>query len=85
MLLGLRIPELAELIRGARFYIGNDSGPMHLAAAVGTPTLRSGAHRTLGAGGPGAWTTVSSRIHLSAIRVRAIVAWSPTRRCASSP
>lgn len=36
---GLTIPELAETIRGARLYIGNDSGPMHLAAAVGTPTV----------------------------------------------
>src|SRR5262249_58531707 len=32
VLLSLTIPELAELIRGARLYIGNDSGPMHLAA-----------------------------------------------------
>ena len=39
ILLGLSIPELAELIRGARVYIGNDSGPMHLATAVGTPTV----------------------------------------------
>jgi heptosyltransferase-3 len=39
MMLGLNIPEMAELIRGARLYIGNDSGPMHLAAAVGTPTV----------------------------------------------
>src|SRR5205823_7933483 len=39
ILLGLTIPELAELIRGARLYIGNDSGPMHLAAAVGTPVV----------------------------------------------
>jgi ADP-heptose:LPS heptosyltransferase len=39
ILLGLTIPKLAELIRGARLYIGNDSGPMHLAAAVGTPTV----------------------------------------------
>jgi ADP-heptose:LPS heptosyltransferase len=39
IVLGLRIPELAELIRGARLYIGNDSGPMHLAAAVGTPVV----------------------------------------------
>ena len=39
LLLGLRIPELAELIRGAKLYAGNDSGPMHLAAAVGTPVL----------------------------------------------
>jgi ADP-heptose:LPS heptosyltransferase len=39
ILLGLSIPELAELIRGARLYIGNDTGPMHLAAAVGTPVV----------------------------------------------
>jgi ADP-heptose:LPS heptosyltransferase len=36
---GLRITELAELIRGARLFGGNDSGPMHLAAAVGTPVV----------------------------------------------
>ncbi len=34
-----RFPNSAELIRGARIYIGNDSGPMHLAAAVGTPAV----------------------------------------------
>jgi ADP-heptose:LPS heptosyltransferase len=39
ILLGLTIPQLAELIRGAKIYLGNDSGPMHLAAAVGTPTI----------------------------------------------
>jgi len=39
ILLGLSIPELAELIRGARLYVGNDSGPMHLAAAVQTPVV----------------------------------------------
>ena len=39
IMLGLSIRDLAEVIRGARLYIGNDSGPMHLAAAVGTPTI----------------------------------------------
>ena len=39
ILLGLGIPDLAELIRGAKLYVGNDSGPMHLAAAVGTPIV----------------------------------------------
>jgi heptosyltransferase-3 len=39
VLLGLSIPELAELLRGAQLYLGNDSGPMHLAAAVGTKTV----------------------------------------------
>lgn len=33
------LPELAELIRQARFFVCNDSGPMHLAAAVGTPVV----------------------------------------------
>ena len=36
---GLRIAELGELLRGARLFAGNDSGPMHLAAAVGTPVV----------------------------------------------
>lgn len=31
--------ELAELIAGARLYIGHDSGPTHVAAALGIPTL----------------------------------------------
>jgi heptosyltransferase III len=38
----IRFTSLAELgswIRGARLYIGNDSGITHLAAAVGVPTL----------------------------------------------
>ena len=39
IMLGLSIPELAELIRGARLYVGNDSGPMHLAAAVKTAVV----------------------------------------------
>ncbi|TAK05878.1 MAG: lipopolysaccharide heptosyltransferase II [Candidatus Manganitrophaceae bacterium] len=33
------LPELAELIRRAECFICNDSGPMHLAAAVGTPVV----------------------------------------------
>ena len=33
------LAELGSWIRGARLYIGNDSGITHLAAAVGAPTL----------------------------------------------
>lgn len=29
--------ELAQLVAGARLYVGNNSGPMHLASAFGTP------------------------------------------------
>jgi ADP-heptose:LPS heptosyltransferase len=33
------VAELASWLRGARLYIGNDSGVTHLAAAVGVPTI----------------------------------------------
>ena len=33
------IPELAAVMERAALWVGNDSGPMHLAAAVGCPTL----------------------------------------------
>ena len=36
---GLSLSELAELLRSARLLVSNDSGPVHLAAAVGTPTV----------------------------------------------
>ena len=35
----LPLSDLAGLFASANLYIGNDSGPTHLAAAVGTPTL----------------------------------------------
>jgi heptosyltransferase-2/heptosyltransferase-3 len=38
--LGLDWDALAALYQGARLVIGMDSGPLHLAAAVGTPTVR---------------------------------------------
>jgi ADP-heptose:LPS heptosyltransferase len=33
------LPQLGALLRQAAFLISNDSGPMHLAAAVGTPVV----------------------------------------------
>lgn len=33
------IMDLAALLRSAQAFLGNDSGPMHLAAALGVPTL----------------------------------------------
>jgi histidinol-phosphate phosphatase family protein len=33
------LPELAALLEKAALFVGNDSGPMHLAAAMGTPTV----------------------------------------------
>jgi len=33
----LSLPEMIELLRSSACYIGNDTGPMHVAAAVNTP------------------------------------------------
>lgn len=33
------LPELAELSRAAQLFLSSDSGPLHLAAAVGTPCV----------------------------------------------
>jgi len=38
-LCGLRVRENAALIEGASLFVGHDSGPMHMAAAVGTPLV----------------------------------------------
>ena len=35
----LSLAELAELIRGARLYVGPDTSVTHIAAACGTPTV----------------------------------------------
>jgi ADP-heptose:LPS heptosyltransferase len=35
----LSLSELPALLEGATLYVGNDTGPMHVAAAVGTPTV----------------------------------------------
>jgi ADP-heptose:LPS heptosyltransferase len=36
---GLSIPQLAALLERAALFIGNNSGPMNIAGAMGTPTL----------------------------------------------
>src|SRR5690606_27295311 len=33
------LPQLAALARRARLFVGSDTGPLHLAVAVGTPTI----------------------------------------------
>lgn len=35
----MTLPELAELSRRARFMLGSDTGPLHVASAVGTPCV----------------------------------------------
>ncbi len=34
-----KLGQMAALIESARIFVGNDSGPMHIAAALGTPTV----------------------------------------------
>jgi heptosyltransferase-3 len=36
---GLKLPELAAVLERCALFVGNDSGVMHIAAAVGTPTI----------------------------------------------
>ena len=36
---GMSLVESFELISAARFFLGNDSGPMHISALAGVPTL----------------------------------------------
>ena len=36
---GMRLRELAALIKNCDIFLGNNSGPMHIAAAVGTPVV----------------------------------------------
>lgn len=36
---GVSLVELAAILKRCRAYVGNDSGPMHLAAALGVPTI----------------------------------------------
>jgi heptosyltransferase III len=50
-LCGLKVRESAALIAGASLFIGCDSGPMHLAAAVGTPLVAIFSRLNL----PGIW------------------------------
>jgi heptosyltransferase III len=38
-LIGTPLPDLARLLRDAAVFIGNDSGPAHVAAAFGTPQV----------------------------------------------
>jgi heptosyltransferase-1 len=39
LLLELNLAQLMAALHGARFFIGGDTGPLHLAAALGTPVV----------------------------------------------
>ncbi|MCA9268963.1 MAG: glycosyltransferase family 9 protein, partial [Planctomycetales bacterium] len=46
------LPELIALLRAATLYVGSDSGPLHMAAAVGTATVSLFGPSTPEANGP---------------------------------
>lgn len=60
---GTSIPDLAALAAGAALVLGNDTGPVHLAASVGAPTIvlfsAAGVPEQAAPRGPnGEWTTI---------------------------
>jgi heptosyltransferase III len=56
---GLSVPQLAALIERAALFIGNNSGPMNMAGAMGTPTLIVDGPSPRGTGVP--WTDAPHR------------------------
>jgi ADP-heptose:LPS heptosyltransferase len=57
------LPQVAALAADARGFVGNDSGPTHLAAAVGCPTLA-----LFGPTDPGVWAPPGAHVRVLAGR-----------------
>lgn len=53
------IDDLVALLAGADAYVGNDAGPTHLAAALGTPTVA-----VFGPTDPARWGPRGDRVHI---------------------
>jgi ADP-heptose:LPS heptosyltransferase len=76
------LPELAAVIAGAALAVGNDTGPMHLAAAFAVPSLvlfsaASDPALTCPRYPDGAWPNHLQVPHLSALSVAQVVAALP--------
>ena len=59
----LTLSGLKSLIAGARLFVGNDSGPAHVAAAFGVPTVAIFGSSNSSVWGP--WRTVSAVVETS--------------------
>jgi ADP-heptose:LPS heptosyltransferase len=76
------LPELAAVISRATLAIGNDTGPMHLAAALGVPSVvlfsaASDPALTAPRYPDGGWPGIVSAAHLSGVSVAQVVAALP--------
>ena len=84
------IADLAGLARGAAFAVGNDTGPMHLIAAVGCPSVvlfsaDSDPALTAPRGPGGAWPTVLRVPDLADLPVGRVAAALPAGLDSASP
>ena len=72
------IAELAAVMERAALWLGNDSGPMHLAAAVGCPTMS-----LWGPTEPGKWAPRGEKHrHIRRMeRCPGCEYWNPAKRC----
>jgi heptosyltransferase-3 len=64
------LDKLADLLAGARLFIGNDSGPTHLAAQLGLPTLA-----LFGPTSPALWRPLGPSVHVHAPESPADMEW----------
>ncbi len=71
--------DLADLARAAQLAVGNDTGPMHLLATAGCPsvTLFSNASNPSQCAPVGRWTRVLQRTDLSRLSVESVLAALP--------
>ena len=64
------LEQLQGILRGARIYIGNDSGPTHLAAALGLTTIA-----LFGPTNPAVWSPRGPAVRVVAPRQPAAMRW----------
>jgi ADP-heptose:LPS heptosyltransferase len=74
---GVALTRLAAFLSSARFYIGNDSGVTHLAAAMGIPVVA-----VFGPTPPEVWAPQGPHVHVirSRWRKQDILEWHPSER-----
>ena len=72
------LEELGDRLARARLVIAGDSGPAHLAAQLGVPTLS-----LFGPGDPRQWGPVGSRVRVLAPPVPSPMDWLSVDRVAS--